>query len=216
MVPPDHGVALERYRRLAQRYDAATRLIAAKRLRAIALLRLASGDTVLDVACGTGAAFESLVRAVGPEGRVIGVEPCPEMMAIARQRCEALGLRNVTLVEASMEEARVPAPVDAALFSYAHDVLRSRRALDNVFAAVREGARIASVGAKLYPPALSFLNFWVRWRVRHYVSTLDGLDRPWSLLEQYVPDFRIAQVTWLGSGYIGAGTCSGAKAMRAA
>jgi SAM-dependent methyltransferase len=202
---PDREYALERYRSLARGYDYATRRIERKRSRAIELLRLGPGDTVLDAACGTGSALEALARAVGPEGRVLGVEQSAEMMAIARVRCAALELRNVRLIESPVEEARIPGPVDAVLFSYAHDVLQSPAALRNVFAAARLGARVASVGAKLYPPALSFLNFWVRWRVRDYMSTLEGLERPWRLLHEYVPGFTVAEVTYLGSGYVGSG-----------
>jgi len=204
---PDRGAALASYRRLAAAYDAATRRIARKRWRAIELLRLGPGDAVLDAACGTGSALAALSRAVGREGRVVGVEQSAEMMAIARERCAELELRNVSLVESPVEEARIPGSVDAVLFSYAHDVLQSPAALRNVFAAARPGARVASVGAKLYPPAPSFLNFWVRWRVRNYVSTLEGLERPWRLLEAYVPDFALAEISYLGSGYIGGGTC---------
>jgi hypothetical protein len=142
---------------------------------------------------------------VGPEGRVLGVEQSAEMIAIARERCAALELRNVSLVESPVEEARIPGPVSAVHFSYAHDVLQSPAALRNVFVSARPGARVASAGAKLYPPALSFLNFWVRWRVRDYMSTLEGLERPWHLLEAYVPDFTLAEVTYLGSGYVGSG-----------
>jgi len=207
---PDQARALESYRRLAAGYDKATRLIGRKRLRALELLRLAPGDAVLDAACGTGAALEVLSRAVGPEGRVIGVELSPPMIVRARSRVERLGLRNVTLIEAPMEEAAIRGPLDAVLFSYAHDVLRSHAALRTIFAAARPGARVAAAGAKLYPRALSFLNPWVRWRVRGYMSTQEGLERPWSLLLDYVPDFAIAEVTFLGSGYIGSGTCRGA------
>ena len=212
---PDRGRALERYRRLARRYDAATRGIDRKRRRAIDLLRLEPGETVLDAACGTGSALAPLARAVGPGGRVIGVEQSPEMIAIARQRCAALGLDNVILLEAPVENARIAGPSDAVLFSFAHDVLQSRAALANVFAAARPGARVVSVGAKLYPRWLSFLDFWVRWRVRDYVSTLEGLERPWRLLAEFVPDFTVAEVSYLGSGYIGGGSYPGIAAKRA-
>jgi len=213
---PDRALALSRYRGLARRYDAATRGIDRKRRRAIELLRVRAGESVLDAACGTGLALEQLSRAVGSGGRVIGIEQSPEMMAIARRRCAALELHNVILVEASVEDARIAGPVDALLFSFAHDVLQSHTALSNVFAGARTGARVVSVGAKLYPRWLSFLDFWVRWRVRDYVSTLEGLERPWGLLAEYVPDFVVADVTYLGSGYIGAGSYPGVGAQRAA
>ena len=206
---PDREYALEHYRSLARGYDYATRRIERKRSRAIELLQLGPGDTVLDAACGTGSALAALSRAVGREGRVVGVEQSAEMMAIARERCAGLELRNVSLVESPVEEARIPGPLDAVLFSYAHDVLQSPAALRNVFASAHPGARVASVGAKLYPPALSWLNFWVRWRVRSYVSTLEGLDRPWRLLQDYVRDFALDEVTLVGSGYIGSGTYAG-------
>jgi ubiquinone/menaquinone biosynthesis C-methylase UbiE len=202
-------LALESYRRIASRYDTATRNLGRKRIRAIELLRLEQGATVLDVACGTGPVLGLLSQAVGAAGRVIGIEQCPEMMALARERVAALGLRNVTLVEATMEEAKTGGPIDAVLFSYTHDVLRSEAALRNIFAAARSGTRVAAVGAKLYPRALSFLDFWVRWRIRGYASTLEGLERPWSLLAKHVPDFTIAEVTLVGSGYIGSGTYRG-------
>jgi SAM-dependent methyltransferase len=208
-APPDRSLALENYRRIAAAYDAATRRIEGKRRRAIALLDLRQGETVLDAACGTGAAFEVLSKAVGPTGRVIGVEQSPEMAKLARRRVAALGLGNVVLIEGPLEEAGIPGPVDAVLFCYAHDVLRSPAALRNVFAAARAGARVASVGAKLFPHWLAFFNPWVRWRTRDYISTQEGLDQPWSLLTEFVPDFTVREVTVIGSGYIGSGARHG-------
>jgi SAM-dependent methyltransferase len=207
-VPADRSRALASYRRIASAYDSATRRIERKRRRAIALLELRQGETVLDVACGTGAAFEALSEAVGPTGRVIGVEQSPEMIELARRRVAALGLGNVILIPAAVEEAAMPGPVDAVLFCYAHDVLRSPAALRNVFGAARAGARVASVGAKLFPRWLAFLDPWVRWRTRSFISTQEGLDQPWSLLAEFVPDFAVREVTVAGSGYIGAGSYS--------
>ena len=47
------------------------------------------------------------------------------MLALARERCVREGWRNVTLIESAMETADIPAPVDAILFNFTHDVLRS-------------------------------------------------------------------------------------------
>jgi SAM-dependent methyltransferase len=43
------------------------------------------GDVILDIGCGTGRNFEQLLKRIGPGGRLIGVEPSPEMLAHAQR-----------------------------------------------------------------------------------------------------------------------------------
>ena len=203
---PDRDFALAHYRQVAANYDASTRRVERKRLLTLEWLALRAGETVVDVACGTGPMLAALAQRVGAQGRVIGIEQSPEMIVQARARVAAARLENVTLIEAPIEEARIAGPVDALLFCYTHDVLRSRKALRNLFAAARPGARIAACGAKLYPAWLAFLNPWVRRRTYGYLSTVEGLDAPWSHLAEYCPDFRVRKTYFLGSGYIGTGT----------
>jgi ubiquinone/menaquinone biosynthesis C-methylase UbiE len=52
---------------------------------------IAPGDSVLDIACGTGANFALLDERVGPAGRVVGVDLSPDMLAVAAERCGARG-----------------------------------------------------------------------------------------------------------------------------
>src|SRR5262245_1342820 len=42
------------------------------------------GESVLDVGCGTGATTAELARAVGPQGRVLGVDIGAELVGAAR------------------------------------------------------------------------------------------------------------------------------------
>jgi SAM-dependent methyltransferase len=51
---------------------------------AVAELGLSAGQTALDAGCGTGRALPHLRAAVGPGGRVLGVDLTPEMLATAR------------------------------------------------------------------------------------------------------------------------------------
>jgi ubiquinone/menaquinone biosynthesis C-methylase UbiE len=46
--------------------------------------QLAIGERVLDVACGTGVVARVAAQRVGPEGRVIGIDLNPGMIAVAR------------------------------------------------------------------------------------------------------------------------------------
>jgi demethylmenaquinone methyltransferase/2-methoxy-6-polyprenyl-1,4-benzoquinol methylase len=202
---PDRRLALERYRTHAAHYDASAQRSMPQRRRTIARLALAPGETVLDVACGTGLSLPLLAAAVGPRGCVIGVELSPEMLAIARDRCERAGLANVRLVQAAMEDAGLDRRLDAVLFNYTHDVLRSPAALVRIFAAARPGARVAVAGMKLPPWWLAPLRPLVRARARPYMTTFEGLARPWDRLEPYLASF-----TWesraLATNYIGWGT----------
>ena len=52
---------------------------------AVCALAVREGQAVLDVGSGTGAVTRSLARAVGPKGRVVGLDPSPGMLAEARR-----------------------------------------------------------------------------------------------------------------------------------
>src|SRR2546422_461099 len=106
---PDRQLALEQYRRRARRYDRLAPLTLRLRRRAVERLRLGAGQTVIDVACGTGLTFALIEDQIGPDGQLVGIDLSPEMLSQARERVAANGWRNVTLVESAIQEPRVPA-----------------------------------------------------------------------------------------------------------
>ena len=65
--------------------------------------RLEPAERVLDL--GSGAGTDSLVAAqmVGPEGRVVGIDMTPEMLAKARSAADELGATNVEFVQGEAE-----------------------------------------------------------------------------------------------------------------
>jgi ubiquinone/menaquinone biosynthesis C-methylase UbiE len=105
----------DQYRSIASSYDRKLqiRLGEQARKQAFAGFGLRRGDTVFDVGCGTGLSFPLIEEAVGPSGRIIGVEPSPEMLALARTRVSSAGWNNVTLIEASADDAEIPMQADA-------------------------------------------------------------------------------------------------------
>jgi SAM-dependent methyltransferase len=68
---------------------------------------LAVGERVLDLGTGTGAVAAHAAKAVGPTGRVLAVDISAEMLSVARQRFNRLGLSHVTTLEGRAE--RIPA-----------------------------------------------------------------------------------------------------------
>ena len=83
------------YAAMADTYDRETKFIAGIRQRAIAALRLQAGETVLDAGCGTGWCLPMLSAGVQHSGHVIGFEPSPDMLALARIRVAKQNLANV-------------------------------------------------------------------------------------------------------------------------
>lgn len=60
--------------------------------RTVAHLHLAPGERVLDLCCGTGASALPAAEAVGPTGRVLGVDLTPALIERARANAAARGL----------------------------------------------------------------------------------------------------------------------------
>src|SRR2546422_1537924 len=57
---------------------------------------ITSGNTVLDMATGTGEPALTIAKIVGPGGRVVGVDLSPDMLDVAKERMVSQGLNNVT------------------------------------------------------------------------------------------------------------------------
>lgn len=69
----------------------------------IAAAGLAPGQTVLDIAGGSGDPTISIASHIGERGRVIACDLAAEMLAGARRRAARLGLANITCAVADME-----------------------------------------------------------------------------------------------------------------
>ncbi|NNH68566.1 methyltransferase domain-containing protein [Nocardia uniformis] len=200
MTGPNHNQALAKYRRIADKYDSRTALLAGLRRRTVEKLDLSAGDVVVDVACGTGANFAQIQERIGPSGRLIGIELSPEMIGQAQRRVGDAGWTNVTLVNNGIERADLPAAPNAFLFSLTHDVLQLPDALAALFRHAEPGARVATGGTKYTARGRLMTDPFVRMLARRFVTTTDGLDRPWRHLERFA-DLAVRS-TLLGGGYI--------------
>ena len=107
------------------------------------LMRLASGDAVLDVGCGVGEVCVELAAIVGPEGRVVGVDRSDAMVEAARRTVAASG-KSVDLGTASVYEL--------PFADGAYDAVRAERVfqhLDDPEAALREMLRVTKPGGRV-------------------------------------------------------------------
>jgi SAM-dependent methyltransferase len=105
---------------------------------------IGSGYVVLDIATGPGEPALSVAALVGPEGKVSGVDPAPEMVVAAHRAAGRLGLKNVEFLVAPADH--LPFPTDN------FDAVVSRFGImffPSPVEALRETLRVLKPGKKL-------------------------------------------------------------------
>ncbi len=119
--------------------------LAEARSNLLAFASPSAGEQVLDIACGTGSVAFEAARAVGPHGRVLGVDLSGQMVDAARQRAAELELSNCTFARMDAERlALADASFDVALcglgLMYMPD---PEQALHEMRRVLRPGGRLA-------------------------------------------------------------------------
>jgi len=209
---------IEVYRKKAKRYDITSRLYPApgypqrgQRRQAVQELRLGRGDTVVDMACGTGLNFSLLEEAVGPEGRIVGVDLTDAMLDQARGRIETNGWSNVSLVHADATEFDFPAGIDAILSTYAlTQVPECREVIAHGAAALSGGGRWAVLDLKVPDSTPRWLAQLGIATVRPFASIDEWIARrPWNAIRTAMQE-TLVDVSWtelfFGTAFLAAGS----------
>ncbi|MBI4291530.1 MAG: methyltransferase domain-containing protein [Betaproteobacteria bacterium] len=109
------------------------------------LLGLAPGERVLDVGCGSGVVTRAMAGRVAPEGRAVGIDTSPALVAVAREYADAAGFagsvefhegdcRNLPFPDASFD-----AVIAATVLAHVPD---AERALAEMVRVARQGGRV--------------------------------------------------------------------------
>jgi demethylmenaquinone methyltransferase/2-methoxy-6-polyprenyl-1,4-benzoquinol methylase len=201
---PELARAIAQYARRAAHYDLELVPFEPVRTEAIALLDPPPGATVLDVGCGTGLSFAPLKRRIGAQGRIVGIDPSPDMLAQASARIARRRWSGITLLQADAATAPLHGQADAALFHFTHDVLRDPAALDHVLAHLKPGAPVVASGLQWAPPWMAATNLFVLGAALYSVSDLTGLQQPWDLLAARLAGVQV-RTRGFGGIYIATG-----------
>jgi demethylmenaquinone methyltransferase/2-methoxy-6-polyprenyl-1,4-benzoquinol methylase len=209
---------IETYRKKAKHYDITSRLYPApgypqraQRIQAVRALGLRPGDTVVDLACGTGLNFRLLEKVVGPRGRIVGVDLTDAMLARAQDRIATNGWSNVSLVQADAAGFDFPAEVDAILSTYAlTQVPECAEVIAHGAKALSGGGRWAVLDLKVPGNTPG----WVAQAGTAIVRPFASIDewtrrRPWEVIrvamEEELADFSWTELTF-GTAFLAAGT----------
>lgn len=206
------------YRKKAKHYDLTSRFYPvpgypqrAQRLRAVQALGLRPGDTVVDIACGTGLNFSLIERVVGPQGRIVAVDLTDAMLTQAQRRVETNGWSNINLVQADAAEFEFPIEVNAILSTYAlTQVPECGQVIAHGAAALSGGGRWVVLDLKLPDNAPRWLSQLGIALVRPFGSIDEwSARRPWGEIRAAMHD-TLADLSWaelvFGTAFLAAGS----------
>jgi SAM-dependent methyltransferase len=142
-------------------------------------LGLRPGARVLDVCCGSGASAIPAARIVGPAGSVLGIDLADRLLALARTKADAQGLRNITfragdMLDLQLQRGGFDAVVCVFGVFFVHDIASAVRAL---WEQVRPGGKLAVTtwGPRFLEPGSTA--FWNS--VREVRPDLCKVVNPW-------------------------------------
>ncbi len=209
---------IETYRKKAKHYDITSRLYPApgypqraQRLLAVQGLGLRAGDSVIDMACGTGLNFRLIEDVIGPEGRIVGVDLTDAMLARAQDRIKANGWRNVSLVQSDAVDFEFPAEVDAILSTYAlSQVPECAAVIAHGAAALSGGGRWVVLDLKVPGNTPGWLAQLGTATVRPFAAIDEWiLRRPWEAIRAAMKE-ELTDVSWtelcFGTAFLAAGS----------
>jgi len=116
-----------------------------RRRKAFDALHLSEGDTVVDIGCGNGLLTEEIARAIGPTGRVVGVDPSEDMRALASARSAAFATVQIEdgLADAlPLQDGEADKAVAVQVLEYLSDIPSAVREAHRV---LRSGGRFVAV-----------------------------------------------------------------------
>lgn len=122
----------------------------------IAALKLAPDAKVADIGAATGY-FPVRVARVVPQGHVYGADIESSMVEYLAKRAASEGLANLTAVQASVDDAKIPEPVDVVMMVDTYHHIEHRPAyFAKLAASLKPGGRLAIVdfrkGSSRGPP----------------------------------------------------------------
>lgn len=161
----------------------------------LAALALQPGEVVADIGCGTGYFTWRLARAVGPAGKVYGVEIQPEMLRRLAQAMQERSIENVTGLLGAVDDPKLPEPVDLVLMvDVYHELSHPAEMMGAICRQLKPGGRLVLVEYRGEDPSVPIkpLHKMTEAQVRQEMSALplDYVTTVRTLPRQHLLIFR--------------------------
>ena len=123
---------------------------------ALNAIGIAPGSTVADVGAGSGYFAVRMARRVGAQGRVYANDLQPEMLAMLASRLQKEGVPNVTLVQGTVDDPKLPAAsIDLILLvDVYHEFSQPQIMLRRMREALKPGGRLVLLEYRKEDPSV--------------------------------------------------------------
>lgn len=177
------------------------------RIKAVDALNIKQGDIVVDLCCGSGLNFPHLQNAIGPEGKIIGVDLSADMLKVAEKQVKEKKWENITLINSDAAQYQFPKSINGIITSYAITLIPEYDSIITRGAnALNKGGRFVILDFKK-PESWPewFAKLMVRFFIKPYGGTYDLKDRhAWESLGKYLKLNEFKEY-YFGSTYIATG-----------
>ena len=167
------------------------------------LAQIKPGDSVLDVGCGTGSVtIPDKIRA-GQNGRAAGIDPAPEMIAVARRKAARKGLDidfRVGVIEAlPFPDASLDVVTSSLMIHHLPENLQVR-GLAEIYRVLKPGGRILI--ADFMRPNTSFLGQFLTALSMHHGLKFGIEDLPKLLEDSQFSQIAVLKERFLMIGFV--------------
>jgi ubiquinone/menaquinone biosynthesis C-methylase UbiE len=166
------------YNKISHVYDLLSeRSEAPIRKAGLDLLKPKAGESILEIGFGTGHTLVSLARAVGPAGRVFGLDLSERMASLATKNLVKAGLLDRARIRRG-DATRLPyadASLDAVFMSFTLELFDTPEipmVLAECRRVLRPGGRITVVGMSKEGPKDPLVNVF-EWAHKHFPKFMD-------------------------------------------
>jgi ubiquinone/menaquinone biosynthesis C-methylase UbiE len=196
--------------RWASFYDATVNIMTfghAHRLRALTVNQalLKPGESVLDVGCGTGAVTIPAKMKVGYNGSAAGIDPAPEMIAVAQRKAQQAGLdidfRVAAIESLPFSDHTFDVVTSSLMMHHLTDRLRVR-GLAEIWRTLKPGGRIVIADMRR-PSGSAFGKFFMSVIFHHgHVAEFGLQDLPVLLQEAGFEEVEQLDTHFITIGFV--------------
>ena len=138
---------------------------------------LKSGDSVLVFCCGTGLDFPYILKKIGEEGRIVGVDFSADMLNIAQKKIKKNKWENIELIEADVTKPidGIGEDFDAGVCTLGISIIPEyKKAYHNLLSRIKLNGEMIVGDTQLASGWQAFFNPFIIFMGKRYGATREG------------------------------------------